>query len=134
MAHPMLQSGSLLHRMAASYWLLDDKIPSVCNAHQRLDHIRFDYFIGSLRNAKVATATIRPDGFKDGDMTTYRQQLIVAVARLPGVISASFAGIEIPVGDTWNTVSLTATDSPADATRVATLVVVSPEFFRTWLP
>src|SRR5262249_5549750 len=63
----------------------------------------------------------------------YRKRLLDAVTSVPGVISASFANIEIPAGDTtWkDTVSAMTTDSPADTSRVATLAVVSPEFFRT---
>jgi predicted permease len=74
-----------------------------------------------------------PDGSKDVDVAIYHKHLIDAVASQPGVISASFAGIEIPAGDTtWkDTVSPSTADSPADSTHVATLVVVSPEFFRT---
>lgn len=75
----------------------------------------------------------RPEGFKNVDTNSYRKQLVDAVASLPGVVAASFAGLDIPAGDTgWtDTVSVAAVDSLADATRVATLVVVSPEFFQT---
>jgi ABC-type antimicrobial peptide transport system permease subunit len=75
----------------------------------------------------------RPEGFKNVDMNSYRKQLVDAVASVPGVVAASFAGLDIPAGDTgWtDTVSLAAVDSLADATRVATLVVVSPGFFQT---
>jgi predicted permease len=75
----------------------------------------------------------RPEGFNSIDMNSYRKQLIDAVASLPGVISASFAGLDIPAGDTgWkDTVSAAAVDSPGDATKVATLVVVSPGFLQT---
>jgi len=75
----------------------------------------------------------QPEGFRNVDMNSYRKQLVEAVASLPGVASASFAGLEIPAEDTgWtDTVSATAVDSPADATRVANLVIVSPGFFKT---
>jgi predicted permease len=75
----------------------------------------------------------RPEGFNSIDMNSYRKQLIDAVASLPGVISASFAGLDIPAGDTgWkDTVSAAAQDSPGDAARVATFVVASPGFFQT---
>ena len=75
----------------------------------------------------------RQDGSQDAVLEAYRKRLIDAVAGQPGVISASFAGIEIPAGDTvWrDTVSRSAADSPADSAHVAALVTVSPEFFRT---
>lgn len=75
----------------------------------------------------------RPQGFNDVDMNSYRKQLIDAVANLPGVITASFASIDIPAGDTgWkDTVSPAAMDAPADAARAATLVTVSPGFLQT---
>jgi predicted permease len=79
------------------------------------------------------TLHTRPDGSTTIDLKSYRKQLLDAVASLPGVSSATFAGLEIPTGDTgWrDTVSTAAADSNADATRVATLVNVSPEFFHT---
>ena len=75
----------------------------------------------------------RSDASKEVDVTAYRKQVIDTIASLPGIISASFAGIEIPAGDaTWkDTVSSMATDSPTDSTGVASLVIVSPDFFRT---
>ena len=75
----------------------------------------------------------RPEGFMKVDINRYRQQLVDAVASVPGVVAASFAGLDIPAGDAgWtDTVSLAAVDSLADATRVATLVVASPGFFQT---
>jgi predicted permease len=86
----------------------------------------------------VVQLTLQPlqrgtDASKDADVAVYRKHLIDVVASQPGVISASFAGIEIPAGDSgWkDTVSSSAADSPADSAHVATLVTVSPEFFRT---
>jgi predicted permease len=75
----------------------------------------------------------RPERIKNVDRNSYRKQMTDAVANLPGVISASFASIDIPVGDSgWkDTVSASAVDSPADAARLATFVAVSPGFFRT---
>jgi len=75
----------------------------------------------------------RPEGFNNIDMNSYRKQLVDAVASLPGVTSASFAGLDIPAGDIgWkDTVSAAAVDSPVDATRAATLVVASPGFLQT---
>lgn len=86
-----------------------------------------------LQRRPDSSNTEKSDGFKDIDATTYRKDIIEAVAQVPRVISASYAGIQIPAGDTsWkDTVSSTATDSPGDTTRVATLVIVSPEFFQT---
>jgi predicted permease len=85
------------------------------------------------RSVLQVALNTRPEGFNTVDMNSYRKQLIDAVASLPGVISASFAGLDIPAGDTgWkDTVSAAAVDSPADAARVATLVVASPGFFQT---
>jgi predicted permease len=75
----------------------------------------------------------RPDAPRNVDMNSYRKQLLDGVASLPGVISASFASLEIPAGDSgWkDRVSTTATDSANDAGSLATLVEVSPGFFRT---
>jgi predicted permease len=75
----------------------------------------------------------QPAKTKNVDMNRYRKQMIDAVANVPGVISASFASVDIPVGDSgWrDTVSASSVDSPADAARLATLVAVSPGFFRT---
>jgi predicted permease len=75
----------------------------------------------------------RPEGFDKVDMNHYRQELIDRVTSLPGVASASFAGLDIPSGDTgWrDTVSTATADSPADAGRLAMLVIVSPGFFHT---
>jgi len=75
----------------------------------------------------------RPDAPSNVDMNSYRRQLLDGIASLPGVLSASFAGLDIPAGDNgWrDRVSTTATDSANDAGNLATLVNVSPEFFRT---
>jgi len=75
----------------------------------------------------------RPQGFDKVDLNHYRKQLIDAVTSLPGVAAASFAGLDIPSGDAgWrDTVSTATADSPGDAGRLATLVLVSPGFFET---
>ena len=75
----------------------------------------------------------RPDGFNGVDFNSYRKQLVDAVANLPGVTSAGFAGLDIPSGDTgWkDTVAAVPMDASTDAGRLATLVVVSPGFFQT---
>jgi len=75
----------------------------------------------------------RPEGFDKVDMNHYRKELIDAVTSLPGVASASFAGLDIPSGDTgWrDTVSTATADLPGDAGRLAMLVLVSPGFFQT---
>jgi predicted permease len=75
----------------------------------------------------------RPDATSNVDMNSYRKQLLDGVASLPGIISASLANLEIPAADTgWkDRVSTTATDSANDAGNLATLVDVSPDFFRT---
>jgi predicted permease len=75
----------------------------------------------------------RPDAPKKLDITSYRRELLDGITSLPGVVSASFAALEIPAADyRWkDRVSTAATDSSADAGNMATLVVVSPGFFRT---
>jgi predicted permease len=74
----------------------------------------------------------RPGGFDNLDVPNYREQLVDEVASLPGVLSASFAGIQIPVGPGWrDTVSPLAKDSSADSARLAVYAAVSPEFFHT---
>lgn len=75
----------------------------------------------------------RPDGFSGVDVNSYRKQLVDAVGNLPGVASASFAALDIPIGDGgWkDTVAPISSDTSADAGRLATLVVVSPGFFQT---
>src|SRR5262249_42826971 len=86
------------------------------------------------RNGVIeVTLQKRPGAPSNVDMNSYRKQLLDGVASLPGVISASFASLEIPAGDyRWrDRVSTTAADSANDAGNLATLVEVSPEFFRT---
>lgn len=75
----------------------------------------------------------RPDGFNGVDVNSYRKQLVDAVGNLPGIASASFAALDIPIGDGgWkDTVATISSDTSADAGRLATLVVVSPGFFQT---
>jgi predicted permease len=74
----------------------------------------------------------RPEGFDKVDMNHYRKQLIDAATSLPGVASASFAGLDIPSGDTgWRDTVSTATADSGDAGRLAMLVLVSPGFFET---
>jgi cell division protein FtsX len=65
------------------------------------------------------------------EWNSYRKQLVDAVANLPGVTSASFAGLDVPAGDGgWkDTVAAVSSDASHDAGRLATLVVVSPGFF-----
>src|SRR5215472_13619439 len=74
----------------------------------------------------------RPDAPKNLDMNSYRRELLDGVTSLPGVVSASFAALEIPAADyRWKDQVSTSTDSSADAGKLATLVDVSPGFFRT---
>ena len=75
----------------------------------------------------------RPEGFNGVDWNSYRKQMVDAVGNLPGVTSASVAGLDIPAGDGgWkDTVAAVPSDSSADAGRLATLVVVSPGFFQS---
>jgi len=74
----------------------------------------------------------RPDAPKNLDMNSYRRELLDGVTSLPGVVSASFAALEIPAADyRWKDQVSTSTDSSADAGKLATLVDVSPGFFRS---
>jgi predicted permease len=74
----------------------------------------------------------RPEGFNGVDINNYRKQLVDAVTNVPGVVSASFGGLDIPVGDGgWKDTVAAASNASADAARLATLVVVSPGFFQT---
>jgi len=73
----------------------------------------------------------RPGAFDKLDLPNYRKQLIDEVEGLPGVRSVSFVGIEIPGGGWAETVSAGAMNSSAENSTLATLAVVSPEFFRT---
>lgn len=75
----------------------------------------------------------RPYAFKAIDINIYRKQLIDDVTRVPGVLAASFANLEIPAGDMgWrDTVTSAPSESPAEPSSLATLAVVSPEFFET---
>ena len=79
------------------------------------------------------TLNPQPGGFDQVELSEYRKQLLDGVARLPGVTAASFAGLEIPAGDSrWkDSVSLTTQELPGDAGRAGTLVMVSPGFFET---
>src|SRR5215472_13812189 len=74
-----------------------------------------------------------PNGFNGVDINNYRKQLVADMGNLPGVVSASFAALDIPVGDGgWkDTVAAISSDTSSDAGRLATLVVVSPGFFQT---
>lgn len=74
----------------------------------------------------------RPNALNGVEMSRYRLQMIQDVAAVPGVNSASFGGIEIPQLDGgWQDTVSPLADSTAEASVPATLVVVSPEFFRT---
>jgi len=75
----------------------------------------------------------RSDASRNLDVNSYRRQLQEGIASLPGVLSTSFAGLDIPAGDGgWrDRVSTTATDSTNDAGNLATLVDVWPGFFHT---
>lgn len=68
----------------------------------------------------------------NSDMSVYRQQILGELSATPGVISASFASIEVPQMDGgWKDTVSPTTELSADSTLAATLVVVSPEFFQT---
>lgn len=75
----------------------------------------------------------RPDASRAIDLNIYRKQLIDDVNRIPGVLAASFASFDIPAGDTgWrDTVVPAVSESPTESSSLATLAIVSPEFFDT---
>jgi putative ABC transport system permease protein len=71
----------------------------------------------------------RPDGSADGDFSNYREDLQERIAALPGVISASYGGLEIPTGDfAWRD---TVSEPGSDSRNLAVLIRISPGFFRT---
>jgi predicted permease len=71
----------------------------------------------------------RPDAPADDDLYNYREDLQERVAALPGVISASYGGLEIPTGDfAWRD---TVSEPSSDSRNVAVLIRISPGFFRT---
>ncbi len=74
-----------------------------------------------------------PQGFVGVEVGSYRRQLAEAVAGLASVRSAAISSIPIPAGDDggWKeTVTLQSDPNPAD-TVTASLVAISPGFFRT---
>jgi predicted permease len=73
-----------------------------------------------------------PRGSREVDASSYRRQLLEAVANLGAVRSAAFSNVPIPAGDGgWKeTASLAASTNPADA-AAATMIDISPGFFRT---
>lgn len=76
----------------------------------------------------------RPEGYKNVDVNAYRQQMIEQVMNLPGVAAAGFSNVPIPAGDNaWQqTVAPSGGETaPSASGIVATLVIVSPDFFKT---
>jgi predicted permease len=74
----------------------------------------------------------KPGGYRDVDMSSYRQQLIARVADLPGVRSVSFADDSFPSQQTYReSVSLTSTDASSGAHVMAGEILVSRGFFAT---
>ena len=66
------------------------------------------------------------------DLPPYYRELLEEAANLPGVASAGYASVDVPTGDNWrDTVSSLAGDSNADNARLASIVSVSPGWFRT---
>ncbi|MGO4881599.1 MAG: ABC transporter permease [Bryobacteraceae bacterium] len=70
----------------------------------------------------------------DEDTNNHRHQLVERAAALPGAISAAFSDVPVPANDNgWReTVSAAGSDSNPDRGVLATLICVSPEFFRTF--
>lgn len=85
------------------------------------------------RNVLEVSLYPRPGGYKDMDLNRYRPQLLERIANLPDVSSVSFSDLLVPAGGSgWtDTVSPMATGSNTGASLLATLAVVSPDFFKT---
>jgi predicted permease len=66
-------------------------------------------------------------------MSAYRSQLISRVAALPGIFSVSFSNLPVPAGDQgWReSVSSPGSDANPSNSLLATLALVSPDFFKT---
>lgn len=75
----------------------------------------------------------RPEGYKNLDINSYRRQLVERVASLPGVLSVAFSHLPVPAGEKgWSdAVSSIGADSNSRDNLLATLAVVSPDFFKT---
>jgi predicted permease len=67
------------------------------------------------------------------DSIAYQKELLEQLRTIPGVISVALTSMEIPAGDYgWrDSVSLMGNDASGESGRIATLAVVSPEFFQT---
>jgi predicted permease len=69
----------------------------------------------------------RPDVPAGDDSYNYRKELQERISALPGVISASYGGLEIPTGFPWRD---TVSEPGSDSQNLAVLIRVSPGFFR----
>ncbi len=96
---------------------------------QRLHSINLGFEKESLLEI---TLKPKPGGYRDVDMSSYRQQLIARVADLPGVHSVSFADDSFPSLQTYReSVSLTSTDAGSGVHAMAGEILVSRGFFAT---
>lgn len=67
--------------------------------------------IHNSSRAELVQASLlpRPEAFENVDVNSYPTEIVDAVASLPGVLSASFADVDIPAGDPgWTDVVSTA--------------------------
>ena len=74
-----------------------------------------------------------PAGYKGLDVPSYRRQTIARASSLPGVTSVASSNLPVPAGELgWrDTVSLLRAGARPGADVLTTMVVVSPDFFRT---
>jgi predicted permease len=75
----------------------------------------------------------RPGGYANANLSSYRRQLIEDVSALPGVRAVAFSNVPIPAGqEGWSeSVSLVGGESNGGGDLLATLIVVSPGYFKT---
>lgn len=85
-----------------------------------------------FQRAQVVQFTLQPrPGASYEDMGSYRRELVDQVATLPGVVSAGLAVNPLPLSGWQDTVSPGPSSSSAESGGVATVDIVSPEFFET---
>ncbi len=96
---------------------------------QRLHSINLGFEKESLLEI---TLKPKPGGYRDVDMSSYRQQLIARVADVPGVRSVSFADDSFPSQQTFReSVSLTSADASSGIHVMAAESLISRGFFAT---
>jgi predicted permease len=76
----------------------------------------------------------QPAMSKKLDMLAYRKDLANQLRAVPGVTSVGFASMDIPAGEDFgwrDSVSFMGDQTQGESGRVASMVIVSPEFFQT---